>query len=126
MPEAHNFDRREQDANVAALGTRLKGIEDTVHGKLIPDLEHNTRVCTKLHDAMFGSDGDDGIQMKVQEMHDAFTTMRNGMKVLSAMGNGVFWIIEKGGRAAKPLFWIIVLTGSLWTYISTGHWDFKP
>lgn len=124
--EAHNFDRRSQDANVAALGTRFKGIEDTIQEKLMPDLEHNTRVCTKLHDAVFGVSGDDGIAMKVQEMHDVFNAAKNGMRVLSAVGNGVVWCIEKGGRIAKPLFWLFVLAGAVIGFLKTGTWDFKP
>lgn len=123
--DAHSFDRRGGDANVAALATRFKAIEETIHEKLALDLEHNTRVCTKLHDAVFGTQEDDGIAMKVQEMHDVFARATNGLRVLSAVGNGVIRTIEIAGKIAKPLIYIAMLVGAIVGLIKTGSWDFK-
>lgn len=124
--EAHKFDRRQTDVNVAAVSTELRALSETVHERIAPALEDNTRICTQLREAIFGHNNEDGMQMKVEEMHDAFTTMRNGMKVVSALGNGVMWAIEVGGKIAKPLLWILALGAAIWGYLTTGHWSISP
>lgn len=43
MSEDHQFDRRIEDVNVAALGTRLKALEDTVHQVITPELRDCAR-----------------------------------------------------------------------------------
>jgi hypothetical protein len=120
--EPHDFDRRVSDVNVAAISTELRALSETVHDRIGPALDDNTRICTDLRKAVFGHGDDDGLAMKVQEMHDVFTAGRNGMRVLSAVGNGVMWTIEKGGKIAKPLFWLALLVGSIVTYWKTGNW----
>jgi hypothetical protein len=126
MPKEHAFDRRSTDANVSALGTRLHGIEDTVIEKVLPRLEENTRICTQLHEAVFGKGDDDGLMMKVQEMHDVFSRATNGIRVLSVMGNGIVKGIEIAGKVAKPLIYVAILVGAIIGFIKTGTWDLKP
>lgn len=116
----HNFDRRASDVNVNALATRIGALEETVHDTVTPELRNNTRLCTDLHDAIFGKDQDDGLAMKVQEMHDIFNTARNGIRVFTSAGNAAVSLVELGGKIAKPMIWIgIVIAGGV-AYWKTG------
>lgn len=122
----HNFDRRASDVNVAALGTEIRALSETVHERIVPSLDDNTRICTQLREAVFGKNEDDGLAMKVQEMHDVFSKATNGMRVLAALGNGVVKGIEIGGKIAKPLIYIIMLIGALLGLVKGVPWDKLP
>lgn len=121
--DVHHFDRRAEDVNAKSIATRMDSLEATVHEKALPELQANTRLCADLHAAIFGKDQDDGLQMRVQEMHDVFTAARNAIRVFTAVGNGAVKAVELGGKVAKPLLWIALLFGSIITFVKTGVWQ---
>ena len=107
--ETHKFDRRTTDANLEAIGVRLQGLEGRVEvleqksEATNLELRANTELTRQTH-------------RKVEDIHDVLDAARGGFK-----------LIEGAGRIAKPLLWVILLVGSVWGYIVTGHWpDFKP
>lgn len=46
---------------------------------------------------------------KVTEMYDIFETARSFFTFLGKVGRAGLWLIEMGGRVAKPLFWIAAI-----------------
>lgn len=109
----HQFDRRTEDANYAALSTRMKSLEGHVHDAMTPELAANTRLTKQVHEALMGTGEDDerSVQFKVKEMHEAFAAARGGLKTLEAIG-----------RVAKPLAVIATFCGAVVALWHTGHW----
>lgn len=105
----HQFNRRATDANYSALETRLSSLEAFVHEQIAPHLNRNTEMTAEIH-------------AKNDEMYTAFVTAKNAVRVVTAIGNGVIKTAEVGGKLAKPLLWMVLLSGAVWGYFSTGEW----
>lgn len=125
--EDHNFNRRRTDANVLALATRVGSLEGRIevleaqseaNGR---ELVANTRLTQQVHEAVFGVDDQPGLHAKVGEMHEVFTTAKNGFELLTKMGNFAVKAAETAGKVAKPLFWLVALVVAIFAYFKTGH-----
>lgn len=100
--QAHSFDRRAGDVNYESLRVQLKSLQDHVHEHVVPELRATSQLTKQVHEAMFGRGDDKGVIQKVQEVHDAFSAAKGGLKVLETMG-----------KVAKP----ILVLGALWAFV---------
>lgn len=103
-----SFNRRTQDANVDALRQQVKGLEDHVHGAMMPELRANTILTKQMH-------------ARTEEMWEVFESTRNGFRMIASIGNAGVKLIEVGGKIARPLVWIAALTVAGVGFLKTGQ-----
>lgn len=107
--ELHHFDRRRNDTNVAALALRVTALEARAERVEMDvaacrrEIKANTELTEEIHGKSF-------------EMFDAFTTAKNGVRVITATGNGVMWVAERGKHLVVFLLGIM----GVWTLWTTG------
>lgn len=70
------------------------------------------------------------IKPKVDEMYEAWVVARDGLaaiaqvgRFLARIGRWLAWWIERAGRIAKPLLYIIAAVGGVWTFVKTGSFQ---
>jgi hypothetical protein len=90
-------------------------------------LNNNTEITTNIEEVI----NRDVLPMraKIDAMYEAYEFAREGWaflakvgRVLASVGRGVAWVIDFGGRLAKPLFWIIAIVAAAGTWYKTGTW----
>lgn len=107
--ETHHFDRRRSDTNYKSLGERVTILEDRMEkfehdlGDARREIKSNTELTEEIHG-------------QSAEMYEAFTTARNGVRVLASLGNGVMWVAERG----KHLVIFLLGLAALVTLARTG------
>lgn len=101
------FERRESDANWKAFNTRITSLES---GQRIfeHELKGNTLLTKQTHEALMG---EEGVMVKVDEIHGFFTAAKGAFKVLEAMGRG-----------AKSLAFIAAAFAAIWGLVTTHKW----
>lgn len=128
MSEEHRFDRRQSDANVASLATRIGCLESRVEvielqgSENRMELRANTRICSQVHEALFGRDTDEepgGLQAKVREVHGVFKDAQRGLAMLSK-------VADTGARLGKPVAYLAMVSGALIVFVKTGTWKWPP
>ena len=148
--QAPSFDRRSSDANVAALSTRMRAVEDRLE-----QLELNTKANAKaleehteltkevheavfgvqgefaglatmtrdVHTAVFGAEGKPGVQDTIQAIYGLVETGKSFFGFInrnaSRAGRASDWI----SRTIKRFWWLILIAGSIATYLKTGKWE---
>jgi hypothetical protein len=91
----HNFDRRQTDANYDSLNTRVTSLEDLVHNQVIPKVDRNTEMTA-------------AIDARTDEMYSAFVTARNGVRMITAVGNGVMKVSDAIERRPKTIGLLVI------------------
>lgn len=131
----HAFNRRGSDPVVRALATRMKSMEGRVEvleqqgGDHSRELVANTRICSQLHEAVKGKGEEKGLEEKVAEMHEVFTTAEKGFEYIGKAGDLVARGLAKGEKIARPLVWIAaaIAGGTLWWKTGEFRWpDWMP
>src|SRR3982750_3992416 len=86
----HDFDRREDDVNYKSLHVRVTVLEKLVNEVMMPNLTENTRLTAS-------------IDARTDEMYTAFTTAKNGIRVITAVGNGIVKLSDIVEKRPKTL-----------------------
>lgn len=150
VPEAHQFDRRSSDVNVAALAVQVRGLAGRVEvleeqGRTTArDLAELKPLAQEVHSAVFGVEGEfQGIAGMARDAHAALFGDQGtpGMKQAVAqilevieMGRGFFrWLgrVATGAgktsdwisKTIKRFWWLIALAISVMTFLKTGKWE---
>lgn len=138
--DAHQFDRRKDDVNVASLANRvgmLEGRVEVIEHEMREsnaglraanaEIRANTRLTEEahgwssdVHQAVFGIEGRPGMSDRVDEMYEIFAAAREGLRLIGKAGRGAIKAAEVGGRLAKPLFWVAALGAASWAWWKTG------
>lgn len=123
----HQFNRRSSDANVMALAFRMGVMETRVEvlelqsTELKREMGANTKLTSQVHEAVYGRDEEKGLQAKVADMHEVFTTASKGFEYIGKSGDLLERALAKGEKIAKPVVWIAAaIAGFVWWW-KTGE-----
>jgi hypothetical protein len=100
-PAPDGFDRRVSDVNVQSLATGLKALSDHVHEVMAPDQRANTMLTKQVHEAVFGREGDEGIQASVQDLHHAVFGNGDGLPGVQAKVDRMYQHFEVAENAFR-------------------------
>lgn len=103
------FNRRVTDVNYNALSTRVTILEQIVNNQVLPELGHNTAMTADTN-------------AKMDEMYAGFLLAKNGVRMVSAMGNGVMKVAKVVERIGRPLIYLIIISGATWTGLKVPEW----
>lgn len=128
--DADHFNRRKGDVRFEALDIRMTALEKHVFHVLTPKIDRsaaaidaNTAITEESH-GWVGEMKDElaARRQQTDEMYEVFEFAKNGVRIVGKIGNGIMWAAEKGGKLAKPLFWMALFFGAAWAYLRTGVW----
>jgi len=60
---------------------------------------------------------------QTQHMFDVFSSIENGLRFMGRAYDGAVWLAKKAAALLKPLVWIVMFCGAVWTLIKTGKWE---
>lgn len=115
MTDITDSEDRPLHERVAALNTRLTSVEqwmDSFKAQMtdaVSEIQANTALTEDIHG-------------KTNDMFEIFDTARAWFRFAGKVGSGCMWVIETGGKLAKPLFWIGAIFAAAYTFLRTGTW----
>lgn len=60
---------------------------------------------------------------QTQHMFEVFTSIEAGLRFLGRVYDGAVWLAKKIAALLKPLVWIVMFCGAVWTLVKTGKWE---
>jgi hypothetical protein len=86
-----------------------------VMARLQRQVDENTDITADTQEAL-----NRDVSQRVSEMYEIFETARAWFRFAGKVGAAGMWMIETGGKLAKPLFWIGAVGAASWAWWKTG------
>ena len=86
-----------------------------VMARLQRQVDENTDITADTQEAL-----NRDVTQKVSEMYEIFETARAWFRFVGKVGAAGMWVIETGGKLAKPLFWIGAAGAGTYAWWKTG------